>query len=293
MSTNITPEKLGSIAKSAVESFLSGTSDNLTDAVVKVASSEGALTGEHVRRICEMTYHDAFERIYRDAKSDNYVSFDPPDAVKAASSLRATKVASFRKEAGMDSTGTETMDKVASSAMSPLRRHNKVNAFSSMMDKAASEDQSKINWHDPLGDVRRVRHSVKEAIIEVGIKCAAALGSENLSIIDLCGLAKQASREGASTSQIMYIGATMAKDLPNHIRSPFLSDVAELLFDSGHTDDQDKVASFQEVNENHPLSKMFNKVATLRSERVHLEVALDELKRNLEAVDGQIKTILR
>lgn len=62
----------------------------LTDAVVKVASTIMPLTDEHVRRICEMTYHNTYERLFKEASSpDKYISFDPPNAIEACERLRS------------------------------------------------------------------------------------------------------------------------------------------------------------------------------------------------------------
>ena len=90
----ITRGALLSLANEASTDFLiNGTP--LTEAVVKVASSSSLdFTAEHVRRICEMTYHSVYERMHKSASGpDKYVSFDPPDARRAAQELRATKVA--------------------------------------------------------------------------------------------------------------------------------------------------------------------------------------------------------
>lgn len=70
----------------------------LTDAVVKVASMVMPLTDEHVRRICEMTYHNTYERMFKEASSpDKYISFDPPNAIEACERLRSVPL---EKQAG-------------------------------------------------------------------------------------------------------------------------------------------------------------------------------------------------
>jgi hypothetical protein len=91
----VTKEYLQGLAQSATTDFLSNGTP-LTEAVVKQASACGAnLTSEHVRRICEMTYHDTYERMHKQASSaDRYIVFDPPDANVAAEVLQAVKVAS-------------------------------------------------------------------------------------------------------------------------------------------------------------------------------------------------------
>ena len=61
----ITAADLKAISREAASDYLSEGTDP-TDAVVKAASLFGRdLTNEHVRRVCEMTYHDIFERQFR------------------------------------------------------------------------------------------------------------------------------------------------------------------------------------------------------------------------------------
>lgn len=94
----ITRDFLQGLARNATTDFLANGTP-LTEAVVKQASTAGStLTAEHVRRICEMTYHDTYERMHKQADAaDRYVAFDPPDPCLAAELLNAEKVASARR----------------------------------------------------------------------------------------------------------------------------------------------------------------------------------------------------
>ena len=87
-----TSAELVSIARDATSDYITNGTP-LTEAVVKAASASHPLTSEHVRRICEMTYHDAYERLFAEKTgAHQYVSFDPPDAIKAAEMLDARQI---------------------------------------------------------------------------------------------------------------------------------------------------------------------------------------------------------
>ena len=91
----ITDQRLDAAASTAAAAFLDGTAESTTDAVVKAADALGpGATDEHVRRLCEKTYREVFERMHKAASGDRYVVFDPPDAKVAAERLVARKVAS-------------------------------------------------------------------------------------------------------------------------------------------------------------------------------------------------------
>ena len=87
-----TQEELVQAARAATTDYITN-GTNLTDAVVKAASAITPLTSEHVRRICEMTYHDAYERMFAEKTGMlQYVSFDPPDAIRASELLDALQL---------------------------------------------------------------------------------------------------------------------------------------------------------------------------------------------------------
>lgn len=85
-------EELVHAARTATTDYIQNGTD-LTEAVVKAASAIQPLTQEHVRRICEMTYHDAYERLFAEKTGMyQYVTFDPPDAIKASEMLDAIQM---------------------------------------------------------------------------------------------------------------------------------------------------------------------------------------------------------
>lgn len=87
-----TQQELVQAARAATSDYITNGTD-LTEAVVKAASAITPLTSEHVRRICEMTYHDAYERLFAEKTgSHQYVSFDPPDAIRASELLDALQL---------------------------------------------------------------------------------------------------------------------------------------------------------------------------------------------------------
>ena len=87
-----TQQELVQAARAATTDYMQNGTD-LTEAVVKAASAIQPLTSEHVRRICEMTYHDAYERAFAEKTGMlQYVSFDPPDAIRAAEMLDALQL---------------------------------------------------------------------------------------------------------------------------------------------------------------------------------------------------------
>ena len=87
-----TQGQLAQAARAATNDYIQNGTD-LTEAVVKAASAMQPLTSEHVRRICEMTYHDAYERMFAEKTGmHQYVTFDPPDAILAAEMLDALQL---------------------------------------------------------------------------------------------------------------------------------------------------------------------------------------------------------
>ena len=138
-----TQEELVQAARAATTDYITN-GTNLTDAVVKAASAITPLTSEHVRRICEMTYHDAYERMFAEKTGMlQYVSFDPPDAIRASELLDALQLGvnnqanfdklAMKKNAGMISNYLDVMRgknvdrgrQVLSNATEQLAAHNK------------------------------------------------------------------------------------------------------------------------------------------------------------------------
>tara|TARA_Y100000034_G_scaffold135865_1_gene209495 strand:+ start:1423 stop:2271 length:849 start_codon:yes stop_codon:yes gene_type:complete len=269
---------------------------DLTDAVVKAASASGeGLTSEHVRRVCEMTYHNTYERLHRSATSaDRYVSFDPPDPIKAAEALRAEKVASFNSEGTMSfDRFYEEMEKEASAPS--LAKFTPTNAFSALVD-ATPEDMSKIAWHDPSSEVRKLHSDLGEAVSAIVAEIASTDSEEKIATLELAKRAQASYREGFSVEDILHACLSGA-DWDSHTKSAaaeVASEIATRLYS-----DVEKVAGLKEnksscfgdINPEHPLPASFSKVARLRGERAHLEIALSDLRSDRARLDREIRAI--
>lgn len=284
----ISRSELQMMAREATaEYFATGTP--LTDAVVKAASLFGKpLTDEHVRRVCEMTYHDAFERHFGDVQGhDRYVSFSPPDAVEASRRLEAHKAASYspRRRAGM--LAADAQEKVASSETIRVRRYSPANAFEEMLGEGSDKEATAPLLANPYEELQSLRNTIKEASDEISARLSGLNMEERLLSHDLYMLVKQASSAGATAGEILAACASgMTDDTPEKVASALIEDVVGTLNYYGRQIYGELPGL--EVNTNHPLPVTFGKVASLRRERAHLEYALEDLKTSLEQVDREI-----
>lgn len=289
---SISPDDLRAIAREATSDHLQhGTS--LTDSVVKAASLfDRPMTSEHVRRVCEMAYHDTFERSFREktAGTDQYVSFDPPDAVAAAERIRTSKVASTQRvQESHVSHAAPILEKVASRS---ARRHVPVNAFDELMKTAQVEDPSEVLWYNPLSEVISVRDRIKDAIEELEVKVASLENAEVFSFLDLAGQAYQQYKEGSGISSILH-ACTSPLDMGKYASSvvpELLDELLQRLENEGCAFSDEKVASGR-VNPNHPLPSKFLKMAESRNERAHVEYALSELRSEYDRVNGELRAL--
>jgi hypothetical protein len=290
----VSPESLKAISREATADHLRHGTD-LTDAVVKAASLyDQPLTSEHVRRICEMTYHDTFERKFREktAGADRYISFDPPDPVAAARRLQSAKVASaHRPRETRVNTVTASVQKVASAVSG--RRNSPVNAFDELIKQASPEDPSKIRWYNPMSEVIQEREQIKNAIQELSVKKASLENAESFAFLELAGQAYQQYKEGSSVSDILR---ACVEPLDNSkyasaVVSDVLDELLRRLENEGCVFSNEKIASSARVNPNHPLPVKFSKVASSRNERVHLEYALSDLQAEFARVNEEIREL--
>lgn len=277
--------------RASSEYIINGTP--LTEAVIKVASScPHTLTAEHVRRICEMTYHDAYERLHKTASgADRYVSFDPPDAVVAAKKLRATKTAAAERSANLFE-GTAVMtSKVAS-----LRtKFTPANAFTELVKAAEAPE---VNWENPNKEIQDIQTSLKEAKSSLhvelgGVKTAHAVATGEL-IESMIGMYKQGNSIPdllhACLSQLDWneITKESAQETSNIIAEKIASAVNTVVGMPVN-----EVAHLGDVNPEHPLPKKFSKVAELATQRAHLEFALDEIDSNVEYFNRKLEDLLK
>jgi len=289
----VSPENLRTIAREATSDHIQHGTE-LTDAVVKAASLFGrSLTSEHVRRVCEMAYHDTFERKFREKVGgmDRYISFDPPNAVEAASRLRAEKVASARPQETPRMTMTSAIEKAASAP----RRFQQVNAFDEVCKSADAEDPSKVLWFNPLSELTRLRSEMKEAVTELENRHSALESSEKFASSDLFSHAVQAVKEGESVAGVLHacLGAVKVADFDINALNSVVDELTVRLGAYGCEMGATKVANLGAVNPKHPLPQQFSKLAALRHERFHVEYALDELRDDWDRVNGEIRALIQ
>jgi len=286
---SITKDYLRELASCAATDFLE-TKTPLTEAVVKVASRcEKDLTSEHVRRICEMTYHDAYERMHKSASAaDRYISFDPPDAPTAIGMLRAKKVESMHKAANFVGAGP-MIDKTANA---PRRaKFQAANAFDALM-KTASVEEEKVDHRQ----LRRIRQDLKEAVASVSTEHAGVVVAADLEMGSLIKEAYSSYRDGHSVEEILHAcfsGADLS-EIPRSASVKVASILsAELARKAVKTAGLgiNKTASLGEVDPEHPLPARFMKAAQLETERAHLELTLTDLKRDRDGFRKKVESL--
>lgn len=319
--------ELVTAARAATTDYIQNGTD-LTEAVVKAASALQPITSEHVRRICEMTYHDAYERMFAEKTGMyQYVSFDPPDAIRAAEMLDALQLGfdnqnNFNKLANYQG---NTMDKTASAPSMP-RKFQRMNTHE-LWTKAASGTD--IPDSNPTRELQRVHRDLKDSISTVKSELYAAEHNEKLAMIDMVKQAQAGLSAGHSMEQVLHAAlsvvdateplmaktahdlcATIIEACAGHQNSGFrkeaqvfmgqkeLMDKAKKNSDGWkknptkliyNFDHNKKASAFQEVNPNHPIPQKFKKLAEANIQRKHLEVTLDELNRNMDYFNEQLK----
>jgi len=296
-----TENDLRSIAQRASGDFLTNGTE-LTQAVVKAASETASdYTSEHIRRICEMTYHDTYTRMFNEkqgsADRDRYITFDPPNAIVAAD-LYQKSVGSSLPVGGTTPT---MLGKMAADTVVPMRRRSKDpryrlekmasaneevmdvrfsprNQFDEMMGKYAERE---LPYHDPKKQARDLYMGLKEAKVDISGRLASAETSEKLAMMNLVAQAKQMSKEGAATDEILHACFSACDMQNNHVAETAKKIASELAL----TLPREKLAGeFGQVNSNHPLLSKFAEAVKSRSERVHLEYAYSDLQQGEEDV---------
>lgn len=287
MPTQISPDMLMSIARQAAGEFLARGTD-LTTAVVKEASaSRLPLTDEHVRRICEMTYHEAFERSFHQKRGslDRYISFDPPDAIQCAKELKAMTVEKKASAPMQGRTLAPTEFLKAASALAgtpPREKYQPVNAFLATVltpnvEKVAAED----NWHNPMGEIARAHQELREAIKKVELDLVSTEHEAKIAAAQLMAQSVQACKDGADVSDVLNLcyHAAEGAGVTVKIAHDTVCEIAELLKSHGFdTRTREKTASYEEPNLAHPIATGFAKVASLRDAQAHLATAAEDLR---------------
>ena len=287
MPTQISTDALMDIARKATGHYLARGTD-LTTAVVKEAgASHLPLTEEHVRRICEMTYHEAFERAFHQKRGsmDRYISFDPPDAVQCAKELKAmavekTAAAPPQRRALSPVEFLKTASALAGET--PREKYKPLNAYLATVltpnvEKVASHDR----WHAPTGDLVRAQQNMREAVRKVELDCESAAYEAKVASVTLSAQATQACKDGADISEVLDLcyHAAESAGITVKVAHDTVCEIAEALRSHGFdTRVREKTASYAEANLAHPIAQLFVKVASLRDQHNVLSVAADELR---------------
>jgi hypothetical protein len=287
---SITKSYLRELASCATSDFLNNRTP-LTEAVVKVAAAcEKDLTAEHVRRICEMTYHDTYERMHKEAAAaDRYISFDPPDPTTAIGMLRARRVESPEKVAEAPTGQGFTMDKVASNF--GRTKFRPANAFDELM-QTVPQTRERFDF-SKLASIRR---DLKEAVSAMATEYSGAQMSADIEMSTLLKEASAAYREGHSIREILHacVSGADLSTVPLEIATKTASAVAEKL-----AKDVDRVvglglnktASLGDVDPDHPLPIRFQKAAQAATQRAHLEITLGDLMADRDRVNKEIRSL--
>lgn len=288
--SQLSEDALRAIAREATSLFMGGAASP-TDAVIKVASATTyPMTSEHVQRVCEMVYHDIFEQSFRSSPGpDRLISFDPPDAVKAAAAIHSLQLPSFRDKIASSGGGAD-MSKTAEApaVREPQRRPN---AFS----QAVAGYQS-----DPVGQRKEAQHillttrdELREARTALRTELATAGGSEKYASMDLADAALAAVRQGAAPLAVVEACVRFAKtaDAPDSVLEDLATDLVRGLTRRGVRVDFEKAAGLDgfTLNDRHPLRSQSIKVAELRAHRIHASAALEEIEEQLQRVERELR----
>lgn len=271
---------------------------NLTTAVVKYASaSRLPLTEEHVRRICEMTYHDAYERAFHQKRGsmDRYISFDPPDAVQCAKELKAMAVEKRASAPQSTKQASPVEFLKAASAISGIPAREKYQPVNAYLATVLTPDVVKVasqdTWHNPYGDAFRLQQQVREAVRKVQLDADSAAEASKVAMAQLVGQADQACKDGAAVADVLDLCLHAAGETTTaKVAHDIICEVAEVLTARGYdVSTRTKSAEYRDANLSHPLAVQFSKVASLRVGVTHLEEALGDLKKDLDYANRNLR----
>ena len=286
---SITESDLRRMASDATSMHLD-TGVPLTDSVVKVASSRGDLTSEHLRRVCEMTYHDTYERMFRAGEgNDRYVSFDPPDADSVIQAVNGdeTKTASAHRRATF-MTPTPYAEKTAS--VQP-RRFVSANAFDEMVKSAEAPAAS---WADPTGELRRVRNDLNEAMMDLDSQVGRSQAAIKIAEAELLAHSEQACKQGYPVDCVLAVcvgGLEKEGQATTPAGQDVLHTLAENLLRNGWTYEK-TAAAVGEVNTSHPIALTSVKLAGLKNQRQHLEMSLGFIREDFDRANEELLALL-
>lgn len=252
--------ELKGIAQEATSDYIQNNTP-LTQAVIKAASAHQPLTNEHVKRICEMTYHDTYARLYSEKTgSTQYVRFTPPEYIQVCEALDAQQVVST-KEASVSQeqfSYNAEFNKLASAHSIP-KKHVKRNVFDMHMgvyqeDPAIKEAEVRAgNW----AELQRLREATQT--VDNDLNTARSL--QKMAMYEYLEHARGAVSEGVPVADILD-ASLQAVDLSSPLTSKIASALIQQVSSSLVKKPLEKTASRQgRVNMNHPLPKGFAKIA--------------------------------
>ena len=288
----VSDSDLRSLAREATTRFLGG-EGSLTNCVAKVASAcTHTLTAEHVRRVCEMSYHDTFEREWRkQAGGSRFVSFDPPCAKEAARLYCVQKTAAAQL-ARNTVTGSPVLDKIASAPVPyvpeppPIR-----NAFQSAM--SISPVDRELGVREALHTLKTASRDVREAITQLETEIGSSKTAELYAHPALGRQARQACLDGATPGQALAVCEHFlkeAQDIPEEIAVDVLTHLVEDMI-IGEVFPE-KTALAAPPNPQHPLNRLVVKVAHVRLGRLQREIALDDLRTDQTRLEKELSSEL-
>jgi len=294
--SEVTETDLRAMAREAASLYRESGGDlSATDAVIKVAStSEEGLTSEHIQRVCEMVYHDVFERAFRENPGpDRLVSFDPPDAVKAASAVRAHRIESFSAKLASAPRGGTSMDKTASHSVSrgppPAQ-----NAFVAAMSRTVADISGMKK--EARYQLLSTRDTLKEAARKLSLDLGSAAGAEKIAFLELLDGVVSSVRQGVAPLHAVEACLEFGKtaDASDNVLDTIATDLLRALPRRGVPLDNEKLAHMggYGLNVRHPLRAQAVKVAELREYRVHGGVALQDIQTQLGRVERELKDAL-
>lgn len=258
-SESITDAQLDAVAREATSLFMSKQAEDATDAVVLAARPLGPrLTEEHVKRACEKTYREIFERMHKAASGDRNVVFDPPVAAVAAQRLTADKIASARAAHVRAHPAAPGSDKTASATELP-RKFVPVDVFGEVT-KAAQQEPAPTG----VADLRFVVRDMRHMVAELEQKQASAAATVQITLLDLIKEARQCVADGVSARDIIFSGADGVSELCPDLPEQHVEKAAALLVRGlleTNTPVDEKVAQDVRVNHEHPLIALYAKLA--------------------------------
>ena len=176
-------------------------------------------------------------------------------------------------------------------ASTPRSKFKPANAFDELMKTASSQDEG-VDFRK----LRGIRDDLMEATKSAATDLSGAQMQEGIDFESLYKEASAAYRDGYSVREILHACVTGADltDIPDYIATKVASHLAERLavdVEKVTGLGLNKTASLGEVDPEHPLPARFQKAAQASTQRVHLEIALDDLRKDRDHFQRQIESL--